>query len=255
MKKGLILVGIMSLLMACQHQANTHMIKEESIQQALTSLQQTYPNADLVLAERGVRQVAALWQEADGTESDFVELVTAHYAATAEEKKVLYDRLSHILEQCGQSADLLNNTLQEPTTLVGKGEPSTVDWIISGYSPMAHFTEDMFANTIAHICVLNFPSFTLEEKNTLGQGWTRLEWAYARMGEVFNTRIPGSIYAHSAQAMSEVENYIAGYNIMMHCLRNEQGEQLWQEPMALLSHWNLRDELKSNYAVGDEARR
>ena len=253
MKKGLILVGIMSLLMACQHQANTHMIKEESIQQALTSLQQTYPNADLVLAERGVRQVAALWQEADGTESDFVELVTTHYAATAEKKKVLYDRLSHILEQCGQSADLLNNTLQEPTTLVGKGEPSTVDWIISGYSPMAHFTEDMFANKIAHICVLNFPSYTLEEKNTLGQEWTRQEWAYARMGEVFNTRIPGSVYAHSAQAMSEAENYIAGYNIMMHCLRNEQGEQLWQEPMALLSHWNLRDELKSNYAVGDEA--
>ena len=248
MKKGLILVGIMSLLMACQHQVNTHMIKEESIQKALTSLQQTYPNADLVLAERGVRQVAALWQEADGTETDIVELVTTHYAATAEEKKVLYDRLSHILEQCGQSADLLNNTLQEPTTLVGKGEPSTVDWIISGYSPMAHFTEDMFANKIAHICVLNFPSYTLEEKNTLGQEWTRLEWAYARMGEVFNTRIPGSVYAHSAQAMSEAENYIAGYNIMMHCLRNEQGEQLWQEPMALLSHWNLRDELKSNYA-------
>ena len=255
MKKGLILVGIMSLLMACQHQVNTHMIKEESIQQALTSLQQTYPNADLSLAERGVRQVAALWQEADGTESDFVELVTTHYAATAEKKKVLYDRLSHILEQCGQSADLLNNTLQEPTTLVGKGEPSTVDWIISGYSPMAHFTEDMFANKIAHICVLNFPHYTLEEKNTLGQEWTRQEWAYARMGEVFNTRIPGSIYAHSAQAMSEAENYIAGYNIMMHCLRNEQGEQLWQEPMALLSHWNLRDELKSNYAVGDEAMR
>ena len=254
MKKGLILVGIMSLLMACQHQANTHMIKEESIQQALTSLQQTYPNADLVLAERGVRQVAALWQEADGTETDFVELVTTHYAATAEEKKVLYNRLSHILEQCGQSADLLNNTLQEPSTLVGKGEPSTVDWIISGYSPMAHFTEDMFANKIAHICVLNFPHYTLEEKNTLGKEWTRQEWAYARLGDVFSSRVPGNVVANYSQALSEAENYIAGYNIMMHCLRNEQGEQLWTEPMALLSHWNLRDELKSNYADVPNAR-
>ena len=254
MKKGLILVGIMSLLMACQHQANTHMIKEESIQQALTSLQQTYPNADLVLAERGVRQVAALWQEADGTETDFVELVTTHYAATAEEKKVLYNRLSHILEQCGQSTDLLNNTLQEPTTLVGKGEPSTVDWIISGYSPMAHFTEDMFANKIAHICVLNFPHYTLEEKNTLGKEWTRQEWAYARLGDVFSSRVPGNVVANYSQALSEAENYIAGYNIMMHCLRNEQGEQLWTEPMALLSHWNLRDELKSNYADVPNAR-
>ena len=254
MKKGLILVGIMSLLMACQHQANTHMIKEESIQQALTSLQQTYPNADLVLAERGVRQVAALWQEADGTETDFVELVTTHYAATAEEKKVLYNRLSHILEQCGQSADILNNTLQEPTTLVGKGEPSTVDWIISGYSPMAHFAEDMFANKIAHICVLNFPHYTLEEKNTLGKEWTRQEWAYARLGDVFSSRVPGNVVANYSQALSEAENYIAGYNIMMHCLRNEQGEQLWTEPMALLSHWNLRDELKSNYADVPNAR-
>ena len=254
MKKGLILVGIMSLLMACQHQANTHMIKEESIQQALTSLPQTYPNADLVLAERGVRQVATLWQEADGTETDFVELVTTHYAATAEEKKVLYNRLSHILEQCGQSADLLNNTLQEPTTLVGKGEPSTVDWIISGYSPMAHFTEDMFANKIAHICVLNFPHYTLEEKNTLGKEWTRQEWAYARLGDVFSSRVPGNVVANYSQALSEAENYIAGYNIMMHCLRNEQGEQLWTEPMALLSHWNLRDELKSNYADVPNAR-
>ena len=103
MKKGLILVGIMSLLMACQHPSSSTMIQEESIQQALTRLQQTYPNADLVLAELGVRQVAALWQEADGTETDFVELITTHYAATAEEKKVLYDRLSTLFEDMRQS--------------------------------------------------------------------------------------------------------------------------------------------------------
>ena len=154
MKKGLIIAGIMTILMACQNQSNTPMISEASIQQALTSIVQSHPNVDSLLTERGVRQVAALWQQTDGTEADFVELVTTHYAATAEERKVLFDRLSYILEQCGQSADLLNNTLQEPTTLVGKGEPSVVDWIISGYSPMAHFTEDMFANKIAHICVL-----------------------------------------------------------------------------------------------------
>ena len=223
-------------------------ISELTIQQAISNLIEAYPQANMQLAERGVRQVATLWQQNDGSEADFIELVSNHFAATDEDKKNLYDRLSYILEQCGQSADLLNNTLQEPTTLVGKGEPTTIDWIISGYSPMAHFTEDMFANKLAHICVLNFPSYTLEEKNTLGQEWSRQEWAYARMGEIFKTRIPGSIYANSAQAMSEAENYIAGYNIMMHCLRNDQGEQLWQDPLALLSHWNLRDELKSNYA-------
>jgi hypothetical protein len=223
-------------------------ISELTIQQAISALTEAYPQANMQLAERGVRQMAALWQETDGKDNDFVDLVTTHYIADAENKKQLFDRLSYILEQCGQSADLLNNTLQEPTVLCEKGDPTIVDWIIGGYSPMAHFTEDMFANKIAHICVLNFPAFTLEEKNTFGHKWTRQEWAYARMGEIFNTRIPGSVYAHSAQAMTQAENYIAGYNVMMHCILNEQGQALWTEPMALLSHWNLRDELKSNYA-------
>jgi hypothetical protein len=113
---------------------------------------------------------------------------------------------------------------------------------------MSHFAEDMFANKIAHICVLNFPHYSLEEKNNLGSQWTRQEWAYARLGDMFHTRVPGNVMAAYSQALSQAENYIAGYNIMMHCLRDEQGKQLWQEPMALLSHWNLRDELKSNYA-------
>ena len=241
------------IMVACQTKTQTTMISETTIQQAVSSVLAAQPDADSNMVERGAKQVAALWRESDGTAEDYKALVANSYASTAEEKKQLYDRMAFILEQCGQSADRLNNTLQEPTTLLGKGEPTQVDWIISGYSPMAHFAEDMFANKIAHICVLNFPHYTLEEKNTLGKEWTRQEWAYARLGDVFSSRVPGSVVANYSQALSEAENYIAGYNIMMHCLRNEQGEQLWNEPMALLSHWNLRDELKSNYAVGDRA--
>ena len=224
------------------------MISNTTIQTSIASITSAHPEANINLVTRGVEQVAALWQESDGTESDFQELVSNSYISNYEDKQLLYNRLTHILEQCSQSADILNNTLQEPTTLLGKGEPTQVDWIISGYSPMAHFVEDMFANKIAHICVLNFPHYSLKEKNTLGKDWTRQEWAYARLGDVFTDRVPGNVMAAYSQALSQAENYIAGYNIMMHCLRNEQGDQLWQEPMALLSHWNLRDELKSNYA-------
>ena len=255
MKYSIIFLGIAALLTACQPKHKPVMISDTTIQASITAITAAHPEADTVLVRRGVEQVAALWQENDGTEADFRELVNSSFAVGCEERQVLYDRLTRIIEQCNQSADMLNNTLQEPTTLVGKGEPTSVDWIISGYSPMAHFVEDMFANKIAHICVLNFPHYTLEEKNTLGKEWTRQEWAYARLGDIFTDRVPGNIMAAYSQALSDAENYIAGYNIMMHCLRNEQGEQLWQEPMALLSHWNLRDELKSNYVAGDEAMR
>ena len=244
--KQWILLGISLLLAACHNDAT--MISEQHIQSAITTVLQAHPTADSAMLARGAKQVAALWRESDGTETDYQTLIASSYAATDAEKEQLYNRMAFILEQCRQSADMLNNTLQEPTTLLGKGDPTQIDWIISGYSPMAHFAEDMFANKIAHICVLNFPHYSLEEKNTLGKDWTRQEWAYARLGDVFSSRVPGHVVANYSQALSEAENYIAGYNIMMHCLRNEQGEQLWQEPMALLSHWNLRDELKSNYA-------
>ena len=248
MKKFIYFSGIVILFFACQPKHTQVMISNTTIQASIASITSAHPEANINLVTRGVEQVAALWQESDGTESDFQELVSTSYISTCEEKQLLYNRLVHILEQCSQSADMLNNTLQEPTTLLGKGEPTQVDWIISGYSPMAHFVEDMFANKIAHICVLNFPHYSLKEKNTLGKDWTRQEWAYARLGDVFTDRVPGNVMAAYSQALSQAENYIAGYNIMMHCLRNEQGEQLWKEPMALLSHWNLRDELKSNYA-------
>ena len=248
-------MSIAAILVACQTKTTTHMISKETIQQAVSSILDAHPEADSAMVVRGAKQVAALWQESDGTEADYLALVSQSYAASDEAKAQLYNRMAFILEQCGQSADLLNNTLQEPTTLLGKGEPIQIDWIISGYSPMAHFAEDMFANKIAHICVLNFPHYTLDEKNTLSKDWTRQEWAYARLGDVFSSRVPGNVVAKYSQAMSEAENYIAGYNIMMHCLRNDEGEQLWKEPMALLSHWNLRDELKSNYAASDEAKK
>ncbi|MBR5854870.1 MAG: hypothetical protein IKY87_04265 [Paludibacteraceae bacterium] len=249
MKYPILFLGFAAILTACHPKQTPVMISETTIQASIAAITALHPDVDTASVVRGVEQLAALWNETDGSESDFKALVSSSYAGSCQDKEVLYQRLAHIIEQCSQSADLLNNTLQEPTTLTGKGEPTSVDWIISGYSPMSHFAEDMFANKIAHICVLNFPHYTLAEKNALGSQWTRQEWAYARMGDMFHTRVPGNVIAAYSQALSEAENYIAGYNIMMHCLRNEQGEQLWQEPMALLSHWNLRDELKSNYAA------
>ena len=254
MKYPTLFMSIAVILTACQTKTQTAMISDTTLQQAVSNVLAAHSEADSCTVARGAAQVAALWRESDGTEEDYLTLITNSYAGTDEAKKQLYNRMAFILEQCGQSADMLNNTLQEPTTLLGKGDPTQVDWIISGYSPMAHFAEDMFANKIAHICVLNFPHYTLEEKNTLGKEWTRQEWAYARLGDVFSSRVPGNVVANYSQALSEAENYIAGYNIMMHCLRSEQGEQLWTEPMALLSHWNLRDELKSNYADVPNAR-
>ena len=200
-------------------------------------------------APRGVQQAAALWTAQDGSQADFDQLVADYYCQTDSERLALYESLSRILENVYQSGDMLTVELLRPTQLTNASEPETPDWIMSGYSPLAHFTDDMFANKLAFITIINFPHYTLEEKNELGKHWTRLEWAYARMGDVFTTRIPAEVKTRMAQVLANAENYIADYNIYMGNLRTDDDRQLWENDKVLLSHWNLRDELKALYGA------
>ncbi|MBR0064912.1 MAG: hypothetical protein IJQ06_04870 [Paludibacteraceae bacterium] len=216
--------------MACHHQAPERMSKNDGSRKS-----------------RGVEQARALWTEQDGSQAEFEQLVAEYYCETDSARQVLFESLSRVLENMYQSADMLTVELLRPTQLTNASEPQTPDWIMSGYSPLAHFSDDMFANKLAFITIINFPHYTLEEKNTLCRHWTRQEWAYARMGDVFTTRVPASVNARIAAALADGENYIADYNIYMGNLRTEDGRQLWDEDKVLLSHWNLRDELKAQY--------
>lgn len=213
----------------------------------LASCTQKMPISSDKSAPLGVQQAAALWTEKDGTQAEFKQLVADHLCQTDSERYALFESLSRIFEQVYQSADMLTVELLRPTQLTNAADPQESDWIMSGYSPLAHFSDDMFANKLAFVTIINFPHYSLEEKNRLGKNWTRLEWAYARMGDVFTTRVPGEVNTRMAQALAEAENYIADYNIYMGNLRTEDGRQLWDNDKILLSHWNLRDELKALY--------
>ena len=196
---------------------------------------------------RGIAQAAVLWTDQDGTQADFDQLVADYYCTNDSERVALFESLSRIFENVYQSADMLTVELLRPTQLTNASDPQIADWIMSGYSPLAHFSDDMFANKIAFITIINFPHYTLEEKNTLGRHWTRQQWAFARLGDVFTTRVPAEVNSRMAQVLANAENYIADYNIYMGNLRTEDGRQLWPEDKILLSHWNLRDELKALY--------
>ena len=200
-------------------------------------------------APLGVRQAAALWTAEDGSQADFDRLVAENYCTTDSERLALFESLSRIMENISQSADMLTVELLRPTQLTNASEPQSTDWIMSGYSPLAHFSDDMFANKLAFVTIINFPHYSLEEKNTLGRQWTRQEWAFARMGDIFTTRVPAEVKTRMAQALADAENYIADYNIYMGNLRTEDNRQLWPEDKILLSHWNLRDELKALYGT------
>ncbi|MBQ2440699.1 MAG: hypothetical protein II502_00730, partial [Paludibacteraceae bacterium] len=245
--KQLVCITLAVIMMtACNK--STLVIPHERVLNLEKELQTQYPDADTLLMNRGIEQVAALWRTEDGSADDFTQFVKEHYCGTDDERLALFESLSRVLENCFESADKLTVELLRPTQLTNATDPQVPDWIMSAYSPLAHFSDDMFANKLAFITILNFPHFRLDEKNHLGHNWNRKQWAMARMGDVFTTRVPSEVNTRLAQAFANAENYIADYNIHTQCLLTDDGRQLWNENKVLLSHWNLRDELKGLYA-------
>jgi hypothetical protein len=70
----------------------------------------------------------------------------------------------------------------------------------------------------------------------------------ARLGDSFISRVPAQLNQALSTATGNAEMYIAEYNINMGKLRTDDNRQLFPDGMVLLSHWNLRDELKADYA-------
>jgi hypothetical protein len=87
----------------------------------------------------------------------------------------------------------------------------------------------------------------LAERLTDARIWSRRQWAEVRLAQSFSKRIPAEVNLAIAQAEAETGQYISEYNIWMHHVLNAQGQRLFPPKMRLLSHWNLRDEIKASY--------
>jgi hypothetical protein len=253
--KNKILLMVLTVLTGCSTaKTTTEMsnINEQTVQTVLSRLGETSSESLSPLAERGVRQAAALWREIDGSQDDFIAFCLENYCMNEPSREILFNKLSVACENIFGTANQLSVALKKPVHLQGD-DLTQIDLIMGNYGPSSHFMEDMYANKVAFICVLNFPNFSLEEKDTLGHEWSRKQWAYARMGDLFTHRTPSRLNQEMARVTGNAENYIASYNIMMGHLLTEDGRRLFPEDMVLLSHWNLRDEIKSNYAALPDA--
>src|SRR6185436_3417528 len=107
---------------------------------------------------------------------------------------------------------------------------------------------DMFANKLAFVALLNWPLTTLKVRLEEGKAWTRDQWAEALLTGRFARRVPAEVTQGIAAAAALGNQYIDEYNIWMHHLLTDSGERLYPSKMKLITHWNLRDELKADYA-------
>ena len=200
--------------------------------------------------ERGVEQTANLWIENDGTKEDFMNFCNENFAGSDTALESLFIKIEYYNEVLNGSMIEMSMGLKQYLDL-DWGEVQSIDLLMGGYDPSSHLNDDMFSNKFAFVLTLNFPNYTLDEKIMLGQKWNRLEWAYARLGRMFTARIPADILQKINVSLTEADNYISEYNIYMNNLVGDEMKPLFPKGMKLISHWGLRDELKSHFGGKD----
>ena len=209
-------------------------------------LVQKYGEGQHARITQGLKQVKEFWKIEDGDAAVFEEFVKANFAGDQATLDAMFTRYENNFEKLyGHMQELSHEIRKQVEQDMGPTLP--FDDIFAGYDATAHIGDDFFANKIAFIVLLNFPMTTLEQRLKEGEKWNHRQWAEARLGQIFSKRVPADINLAIAQASAETDKYISEYNIWMHHVVNEKGERLFPPKLRLLSHWNLRDELKADY--------
>jgi hypothetical protein len=208
------------------------------------NLVETYGEASRARIEQGIDQVAAMWRAEDG---DLEAFARENFLREGRELDETFARFEANFEQIEGHLLEIARELRRPSDL-DVGPLLKVDPLFAAYDPSAHVTEDLFRNKLGFVVLLNFPLASLQEKLEGAQSRSRRQWAEIRLAGRFGRRVPAEVAQSMAAAGAAAELYIAQYNIWMHHLVDRSGTRLFPKGLRLITHWNLRDELKANYA-------
>src|SRR6266702_802681 len=202
-----------------------------------------------VRIERGVAQVVSTWRPSDGDGKALAAFLEAQFASEPRQLDAILNRFEQSLEALDGGFVEQNRTLSSWAVL-DQGPMQPIDRRLQAFDAGAHLVDDLFDTKLAFVALLNFPLTTREARLHDGDRWARRQWAEARLTGRFARRVPASVNQQVAKASAEAEVYIADDNVYMHHVLVD-GKRLFPKGMRLLSHWNLRDQIKADYATKD----
>lgn len=227
---------------------------EPTAQQVIAELVARHGATERARIERGVGQVRRYWRPEDGDAAAFAAFARAEFVPTGSDLEATFQRFEFALERVFGYVTSLNRDLRRGLDLeIGPVLP--LDRRLGAWDTGAHVADDLFATKLAFVGLLNFPLSNLQERLQAGRDWSRRQWAEARLAQRFAQRVPSAAAAATARAYSEADSYINDYNIHLHHVLDARGQRLFPPGLRLVSHWNLRDELKAQYAQPDGAAR
>src|SRR5574344_1310292 len=246
MKKIFSAIMLLSFMTIMSAKASSNFITETTVQATVSKvLKNTSASAEMV--NRGVNLTATLWTAQDGNQEDFINFCIDTFCKNAEEKEALFNRLCDNFETILGHNNRVSIELKRPIDVQGYNV-MPIDEMFAAYDGLAHLVNDMFDSKVAFVVTLNFPYYTLKEKTECADKWSNLEWGYARLGDMFTSRVPSDKTKAIKAATTAAENYISNYNIHMYKVWSDENQKYWSPDTKLITHWGLRDELKAAYA-------
>ena len=154
MRHVLSILTLVTVMLCTTFISRAAVISDNTITSVINEITATHPNVDKALLQRGVCQVASLWQTQDGNEEVFAQFVKDNYAANADQRKELFDKLSKAFEVLKGTSNQVAVELGLPTVLAGP-DPTNIDYIMSAFNPYSHLWSDLYENKVAFITMLN----------------------------------------------------------------------------------------------------
>lgn len=247
MKERFVMFSLILLLIAglCQP-LEAGFIGKETIDGVQADLIKKHGEQNRFRIERGVVQVARFWRKEDGGPKAFAGFCKKFFIGSPKALEANFKRMEMFNEILEGYYTEMAISLKQPLHL-DWGPIMPIDMAFGQYNPAAHLADDLFNSKIAFTVLLNFPHYSLEEKTKLGDKWSRKEWAYARAGDAFTSRIPAAASQQRSKAVTVADTYISEYNIFMGQLVDKKFNTFFPKKMKLITHWNLRDEIKARY--------
>jgi uncharacterized protein (DUF736 family) len=245
----LLIIAVIGFFTACSNKEEERMgvIDKSTVSKAIKLMKEKHKNAEDWRIEKGALQVASFWKEVDGSKKEYIQFCVDNFVSDSNALDLAFSRLTKYFESL--NGHMTRIALDFSWFIhVDEGEATPVDLMFSGYDVSANISNDFFNNKIAFYTILNFPFFSLDEKNDLGKNWTRKQWAYARIGDYFTSRVPSDLLLKIGEVASKADNYISNYNIFVGFLVDDKGNTFFDKTKKLITHWNLRDEIKAQYA-------
>ena len=145
MKKQVIIITmVMGVLSFGCKIANQGTIGEDTINLTIKQLVEKYGEQDKVRMEKGVTQMAMLWESKDGTKAEFTQYCLDNYIADPAVRERVFERLCRQFEAVFGGFNKMMVSLLEPVHVVNF-EVLPIDEVLGAWNPMGLSVLSMIA--------------------------------------------------------------------------------------------------------------